>query len=161
MNNCKNYQKLVFAWNGWITWNVTSRKYQFQSDTEIPLVVISMSTLIPVTVHIMFPITLIILNVPHKPSLTCVLVRGALCTLVIHRAGGGGGEVTLRTWADEGGTAGVKQVLLYSYLHVPVISSYSHQSLQGVWFWHLVLGFLMHQLLMNRAVRGFLVDGLE
>ena len=89
-------------------------------------------SLIPVTVYIMFPVTLILVHVPPKPCLTCMLVRGALCTLVIHRAGGGGGEVTLRTWADEGGTAGVEQVSLYSYLHVPVISSYSHQSLQGV-----------------------------
>ena len=81
---------------------------------------------------ILTPITLVLADVPLQACLTSVLMRHPLCTLVIHGAGGGGGEVALRTRAGEGGAGGVQQVLVDSFLHVPAISSYGHQSLQGV-----------------------------
>ena len=74
----------------------------------------------------MLPITDILGCVPLQACLASVLMGHPLCTLVIHRAGGGGGEMTLRTRAGEGGAGGVQQVLVDSNLHVPAITSYRH-----------------------------------
>ena len=93
---------------------------------------ISVSSNVFATVHILTPITDILAYVPLQACLAIVLMRHPLSTLVIHGAGGGGGEVALRTRAGEGGAGGVQQVLEDSFLHIPVISSYRHQSLQGI-----------------------------
>ena len=94
--------------------------------TDLHSLISVSSPVITTAVHILTPITDIPAYVPPQACLASVLMGGALRTLVIHGAGGGGGEVALGFWAGEGGDAGVQQVLVDSNLHVPAIPSYRH-----------------------------------
>ena len=94
------------------------------------------------TAYPLLPVALPGVHIPEQPLLTGVLVRSALCTLVIHPAGGWGGEVSFWLRAEET-VSGLSNQIVRTCQQplLPVISGYRHQLLESRRFWHFGLFF--------------------